>query len=303
MSWFKSIKEKLTKTSNAITNGIIGVFSNKKKINTETLESFEDMLLMTDIGPEMASELVDKLRLNKFNSEVSSDDIREFLHSEMSVALSLVEKPLDIKSKQKPQVIMLCGVNGNGKTTTAGKLAMQFRSQGLKVILGACDTFRVAAIEQLQEWGERSGCEVIVGEPNSDPASVCFRAFKQAIDLKADLLILDTAGRLHNKVDLMNELQKCVKVLQKLDQSAPHEIIMVVDSTTGQNAYNQITTFNSIINISGLIFTKLDSTAKGGIVIGAAKKYKIPIYAVGVGEKIEDLRKFNSKEFIDALLS
>jgi len=303
MSWFKSIKDKLTKTSSLITSGIISVFSGKKKINVETLEAFEDMLLMTDIGYEMASDLVAKLRANQFNAEVSSDDIKEFLYNEMSIVLSAVEKPLEITSGHKPRVIMLCGVNGNGKTTTAGKLAMQFRNQGLHVILGACDTFRVAAVEQLQEWGQRCECEVIVGAPNSDPASVGFRALKKAIDLKADILILDTAGRLHNKVDLMNELQKCVKVLQKLDQSAPHEIIMVVDSTTGQNAYNQITTFNNMINISGLIFTKLDSTAKGGIVVGAAKKYNIPIYAIGIGEKIEDLRQFNSKEFIDALLS
>jgi fused signal recognition particle receptor len=302
MSWFKSIKEKLTKTSHVITTGISSIFSHKKKINAETLEEFEDMLLMSDMGPEMASQLVQKLRDNKFNAEVSGDDIRDFLRNEISVVLSGVERSLEIIERKKPTVIMLCGVNGNGKTTTAGKLAMQFRNQGLNVMLGACDTFRAAAIEQLQEWGERVQCKVIVGAANSDPASVGFRALQEAIDLGVDVLILDTAGRLHNKVDLMNELQKCIKVLKKLDYSAPHEIIMVVDSTTGQNAYNQISTFNNIVNISGLIFTKLDSTAKGGVVVGAAKKYGIPIYAIGVGEKTEDLRAFNAKDFVDALL-
>lgn len=302
MSWFKSIKEKLTKTSTAITDGITNIFSSKKKINSDTLEDFEEMLLMSDIGPEMTTELVKKLKDAKFNSEVSSDDIKNFLRNEISNILIKVEKELIVKDKKKPIVIMLCGVNGNGKTTSAGKLAMQFKSQGLSVILGACDTFRAAAVEQLQEWGKRVDCKVITSSENSDPASVGFKAFQEAVDQNIDILILDTAGRLHNKTDLMNELQKCVRVLKKLDESAPHEIIMVVDSTTGQNAYNQIAAFNNIVQITGLIFTKLDSTAKGGVVIGIAKKYGIPIYSIGVGEKVEDLRKFNAKEFVDALL-
>lgn len=302
MSWFNSIKEKLTKTSSAITSGITGIFSSKKKVDAETLEEFEDMLLMSDMGPEIVGDLVKKLKNAKFNVEVTGDEIRDFLKDEIGQILSRVEKSLKIDNKQTPTVLMLCGVNGNGKTTTAGKLAMQFKNQGLSVMLGACDTFRAAAVEQLQEWGARAGCKVVVGNENSDPASVGFKAFQEAIDEKIDVLILDTAGRLHNKVGLMDELQKCVRVLKKLNESAPHEIIMVVDSTTGQNAYNQITTFNSIINISGLIFTKLDSSAKGGVVVGAAKKYGIPMYAIGVGEKVEDLREFNSKEFVDALL-
>lgn len=302
MSWFKSIKDKLTKTSTAITNGITSIFSSKKRVDAETLEEFEEMLLMSDMGPEMATELVKKLKDAKFNSEVSGDDVRDFLRSEIGNILTKVEKELVVKDKKQPTVIILCGVNGNGKTTTAGKLAMQFKAQGLSVMLGACDTFRAAAVEQIQEWGKRVDCRVITGSENSDPASVGFRAFQEAIDQKVDVLILDTAGRLHNKTDLMNELQKCVRVLEKLDESAPHEIIMVVDSTTGQNAYNQITTFRSIVQITGLIFTKLDSSAKGGVVVGAAKKYGIPIYSIGVGEKVEDLRKFNAKEFVDALL-
>ena len=302
MSWFKSIKEKLTKTSSAITGGISSIFSSKRKIDSETLEEFEDMLLMSDMGPEIASELVKKLKDTKFNQQVTGDEVKEFLKGEISQILSRVEGSLKIEKKDSPTVIMLCGVNGNGKTTTAGKLAMQFKHQGLTVMMGACDTFRAAAVEQLEEWGKRVGCKVIVGSENSDPASVGFKALQEAIDGKVDVLILDTAGRLHNKVGLMDELQKCVRVVKKVDESAPHEIIMVVDSTTGQNAYNQITTFNSIVNISGLIFTKLDSSAKGGVVVGAAKKYGIPIYGIGVGEKVEDLREFNSKEFVDALL-
>ncbi len=302
MSWFKSIKEKLTKTSNIIASGITNIFSGKKRVDFETLQEFEEMLLISDMGPEIAIYLVKRLKDVKFNSEVSCDYIRDFLKFEINNILTKVEKKLTITNNQKPYVIILCGVNGNGKTTTAGKLAMQFKNQGLSVILGACDTFRAAAVEQIQAWGKTVDCRVITGNENSDPASIGFRAFQEAIDQKADVLILDTAGRLHNKTDLMNELQKCVKVLKKLDESAPHEIIMVVDSTTGQNAYNQISTFNSIIPISGLIFTKLDSSAKGGVIVGSAKKYGIPIYAIGVGEKVEDLREFNSKEFVDALL-
>jgi fused signal recognition particle receptor len=302
MSWFKSIKEKLSKTSSAIASGITSIFSSKKKLDSETLEEFEDMLLMTDMGPEIASELVKKLKDTKFNLEVTSDYVREFLQSQILEVLEKSEKKLQLDNSKKPTVIMLCGVNGNGKTTTAGKLAMQFRNNGLSVMLGACDTFRAAAVEQLQEWGEKVQCKVVVGNENSDPASVGFRAFQEAIDLGIDVLILDTAGRLHNKTDLMNELQKCVRVLKKLDESAPHEIIMIVDSTTGQNAYSQIATFNSMVNITGLIFTKLDSSAKGGIVVGAARKYNIPIYGIGLGEKVEDLREFNSKEFVEALL-
>jgi fused signal recognition particle receptor len=302
MSWFKSIKEKLSKTSSAITSGILSVFSSKKKVDAETLQDFEDMLLMTDMGPEMTDDLVKKLKDSKFDLEVTSDDIREFLKGEILEILRKSEKKLELGNRKKPTVIMLCGVNGNGKTTTAGKLAMKYRNDGLTVMLGACDTFRAAAVEQLQEWGEKVQCKVVVGSENSDPASVCFRAFQEAIDLGIDVLILDTAGRLHNKTNLMNELQKCVRVLKKLDESAPHEMIMIVDSTTGQNAYSQISTFNSMVNITGLIFTKLDSSAKGGIVVGASKKYNIPIYGIGIGEKVEDLREFNSQEFIEALL-
>lgn len=300
MSIFKSIKAKITKASDAITRGLSNIFYSKKKLDLNTLEEFEELLLMTDMGPEVATELVSKLKTAKFDSEVTIEDVKQFLHVEILSLLAAFEKSLVVT--HRPTVIMLCGVNGNGKTTTAGKLAMQFKNQGLSVMLGACDTFRAAAVEQLQEWGKKAHCEVITGQQNADPASVGYIALQKAIETGTDVLILDTAGRLHNKADLMNELQKSIRVLRKLDDKAPHEIIMVVDSTTGQNAYNQIATFKEMVNISGLIFTKLDSTAKGGIIIGAAKKYSIPIYAIGVGEAVEDLQEFNAKEFVDSLL-
>lgn len=302
MSWLQSVKKKLIKTSNAISHSIASVFQSGKKIDLQTLSDFEDMLLMSDMGPEIATEFVNKLRTFKFNSTMNEDDIKEFLRDEIFSVIQNYEKEINLISGNGTQVIMLCGVNGNGKTTTAGKLAMQFKDCGMSVMLGACDTFRAAAVEQLQEWGHRASCEVITGSANSDPASVGYRALEAAQKSNIDVLILDTAGRLHNKTNLMHELQKCVNVLQKLDQSAPHEILMVVDSTTGQNAYNQISTFKEIIPISGLIFTKLDSSAKGGVVIGSVKKYGIPICAIGVGEGIHDLTQFNARDFSKAII-
>jgi fused signal recognition particle receptor len=303
MSWIKSIKDKFVKTSNALSDGISKIFTGKIKLDGEKLQELEDFLLMSDMGHEIASDFIKNLKAKKFEHDISFDEIKNLLKEEIANILITNEKPLDInKHQKKPVVLMLCGVNGNGKTTTAGKLAMQFKNKNLKVMLGACDTFRAAAVEQLQEWGKRVGCSVITGDQNADPASVGYRAFVEAKEQDVDILILDTAGRLHNKTNLMDELQKCVRVLQKIDSAAPHEIIMVVDSTTGQNAYNQISTFKQIVAITGLIFTKLDSTAKGGVVVGATKKYNIPVYAVGVGERIEDLLEFNAKDFAKSII-
>ena len=303
MSWLKKVKDKLIKTSSALTNGVVNLFSSGKKIDLTTLQDFEEFLLLSDMGPEIASDFVNSLKNKRFQDILSTEDIKAFLQEEIINVLLPVEKTFDIKKHgKKPAVIMLCGVNGNGKTTSAGKLAMQLKIQGMSVMLGACDTFRAAAVEQLQQWGERVDCQVIVGDQDSDPASVGYRAFLAAKENDIDVLILDTAGRLHNKTDLMNELQKCVRVLKKIDQDAPHEIIMVVDSTTGQNAYNQIATFKNVVSITGLIFSKLDSSAKGGIIVGSAKKYGIPIYAIGVGESVDDLINFDAREFTKAIL-
>ncbi len=303
MSWLKSIKDKFIKTSNVLSDGISKIFTSSRKIDNKTLEEFEEFLLMSDMGPEIASVFVNNLKAQKFNDVLTHEEIQNFLREQIEMILEPASKNLDLMQKHdKPFVIMLCGVNGNGKTTTAGKLAMQFKNQGMSVMLGACDTFRAAAVEQIQAWGDKIGCEVITGDHNSDPASVGYKALLQAKEDQIDVLIIDTAGRLHNKSDLMNELHKCVKVIKKIDQDTPHEIIMVLDSTTGQNAYNQISTFKDIIPITGLIFTKLDSSAKGGIIVGAAKKYNIPIYAIGVGEKVEDLIQFNAKDFAKSII-
>ncbi len=303
MGWLNSIKDKFVKTSNVLSNGISKIFSGSRKIDNKTLEEFEELLLLSDMGPEITSMFVNNLKNQKFDDVLTHEEIQRFLQEQIEIILEPFSKSIDLmQDHHKPLVIMLCGVNGNGKTTTAGKLAMQFKNQGMSVMLGACDTFRAAAVEQLQAWGDKVGCEVVTGDQNSDPASVGYRALLKAKEQQIDVLILDTAGRLHNKSDLMNELQKCVRVIKKIDQDTPHEIIMVLDSTTGQNAYNQISTFKEIVPITGLIFTKLDSSAKGGVIVGAAKKYNIPIYAIGVGEKVEDLIEFNAKDFAKAII-
>jgi fused signal recognition particle receptor len=303
MGWLKSIKDKFIKTSNVLSDGISKIFTSGRKIDNKTLEEFEEFLLMSDMGPEIASIFVNNLKTQRFNDELMHEEVESFLREQIMNILGPLSRKLDVlKQHDKPFVIMLCGVNGNGKTTTAGKLAMQFKNQGMSVMLGACDTFRAAAVEQIQAWGDKIGCEVITGDHNSDPASVGYKALSQAKEQKVDVLILDTAGRLHNKSDLMSELQKCVRVIKKIDPDTPHEIVMVLDSTTGQNAYNQISTFKDIVPISGLIFTKLDSSAKGGIIVGAAKKYNIPIYAIGVGEKVEDLIEFSPEDFAKSII-
>ncbi len=306
MSWFQKLKQKLVKTSSSLSDGIINIFHNKT-LDAALLEEFEDLLLTSDMGQEIAKNFVTELKKSKFHKSVTALEIQEFLQEQIAKTLTPIAQPLDLqkhlRTGNKPVVILLCGVNGNGKTTTAGKLGTQLQQSGLNVILGACDTFRAAAVEQLEIWGSRINIPVIVGHPNSDPASVAYQALQQAKNDNVDVLILDTAGRLHNKTNLMDELQKCVRVLKKLDTNAPHEIIMVVDSTTGQNAYSQISTFNNIVPITGLIFTKLDSTAKGGVIVGVAQKYKIPIYAIGIGEKIDDLQPFNPLDLARSIVS
>ncbi len=303
MSWFQKLKQKLTKTSTSITAGITSIFNNRK-LDEKTLEEFEDLMLMSDMGPEVAAAFVRELKKSKFHKSVTTSEVQEFLYDQITTTLTPISRQLNIAKYaiSKPAVIMLCGVNGNGKTTTAGKIGMQLKEQGLKVMLGACDTFRAAAVEQLQEWGKRINAPVVAGAINSDPASIAYQSLQQARENDADVLIIDTAGRLHNKTNLMDELQKCVRVLKKLDESAPHEVIMIVDSTTGQNAYTQISTFDSIIPITGLIFTKLDSTAKGGIIVGVAQKYNIPVYAIGIGEDVMDLQPFNPSDLAKSIV-
>lgn len=299
---FKKIKHKLTKSSSKISEGLNHIFT-KKKIDEEVLEELEELLITCDMGIKTASGIVDELRQQKFNKEISIDDLKEVLSGIIYEKIRKSEQTLEINDKLKPQVILFTGVNGSGKTTTIGKIAKNLKEQNKKVLMGACDTFRAAAVDQLGVWADRIGCDIV--EPNQegeDPASVAYRSIEKAQDENYDVLLLDTAGRLHNKKNLMEELKKVTKVLNKKDISAPHNTILVLDATTGQNARNQFTTFKEFIDISGVIMTKLDGTAKGGILVSIADEFKIPIHAVGVGEKEDDLREFNAKDFVDGVV-
>jgi fused signal recognition particle receptor len=296
------IKNKLTKTSGYISSGISTIFKSKK-LDYATLEELEDILLTSDIGVEASKEIIHNLKSKKFDREISDNEIKEFLSNELYQILLPCQKTLEIKENLKPQIIIFNGVNGVGKTTTIGKIAKQLTSLNKKVMIAACDTFRAAAASQLEVWAQRSNCLIIKADKEGgDPASVAYQALSEAKKLGIDVLLIDTAGRLQNKQNLMDELKKINQVLRKIDSSAPHENILVLDATTGQNTKNQLEIFDKMVNISGLIITKLDGSAKGGILIALAKKFTKPIYAIGIGEQIEDLQEFDAKEFAKNLV-
>jgi len=301
MSWLKKLKSGLSKSSEKITEGISGIFT-KRKIDDEMLEELEDLLIMADIGASTSSKIVAEFSKGRFDKEISEEEVKEALAEQIATILEPVTKPLNISESSSPHVIIMVGVNGNGKTTTLGKLAEQYKKDGKKIMLAACDTFRAAAVEQLSVWGERSGCKVIKGEPNADPASVAYSALEAAKNEDADVLLIDTAGRLQNKSGLMEELAKIARVLKKIDENAPHDTVLVLDATTGQNAHSQAETFGEIANISGIIVTKLDGTAKGGVVVALAEKFKLPLHAIGVGEGINDLQHFDADDFARSLM-
>ncbi|NBX02545.1 MAG: signal recognition particle-docking protein FtsY [Alphaproteobacteria bacterium] len=301
MSFFAKLKSGLSKTSGKLGGGITDIFT-KKKLDDDSIESLEELLIEADLGVKMAGELCAKLAKQKFEKDISAQEVHEFLAGEIAATLAPYAVPIEIDRAKKPEVIVMVGVNGNGKTTTIGKLASQFKGQGLSVMLAAADTFRAAAVEQLMVWGQRSGIPVVSGAHESDPASVAFRAYEQARASGADVLLIDTAGRLQNKSNLMDELVKITKVLKKIDESAPHRIILVLDATTGGNALSQVQTFKEMVAINGLIVTKLDGTAKGGVVVALAKQCHLPIHAIGVGEGIADLSTFEPSDFARNLL-
>lgn len=301
MSLLNNLYKGLLKTSSRFSSEIKNIFSVKKKLDKSNLDKLEELLISMDIGHKTSQLLINKLANIKFDKEVEYGTITQQLMNEIEVILNPVVQPLILNNK--PHIIMVCGVNGNGKTTTIGKLAYKYKEVGKSVMLVACDTFRAAASEQLHVWAERSHCSIITGEHGADPASVAYKGVSQAQKDNIDVVLIDTAGRLQNNVNLMEELAKIQKVIKKLDETAPHDVVLVLDATTGQNAYSQLEAFNKMVNITGLIVTKLDGTAKGGVVVGLANTYKIKLYAVGVGEGIEDLREFTSKEFIEALFN
>lgn len=301
MNWLSKLKAGLSKTSNKIVNSIDDLF-NKRKLDQETALELEDILISTDIGADNAHRIVKELvEKNRFSKEISEKEIRENLAEIITKLLSPIDNH-SISFNSKPKIFLMSGVNGNGKTTSIAKLANFYKSQGLKISLAACDTFRAAAVEQLQVWAKYLNIEIITGEENSDPASVAYKAVKLAIENKVDLLMIDTAGRLHNKDNLMAEFSKIIKVIKKIDQDISLEVILVLDATTGQNALIQLEKFHEIAPLSGIIMTKLDGTAKGGILVAIAQKYQIPVIALGVGESIDDLRPFKADDFAKALV-
>ncbi len=295
MSFLSKLKSGLSKTSGKLGSGITGIFT-KRKLDNASLEELEELLIEADLGAALAAELTAEFSKNRFDKNIEANEVREFLAEKISNILHPYATPLTTGNWPLTTIIMV-GVNGNGKTTTIGKLASKFKNEGKKVMIAAADTFRAAAVEQMQEWGKRADIEVITGAFQVDPASVAFNAYERARAEKADILFIDTAGRLQNKSNLMAELQKIIKVIKKIDESAPHHIIQVLDATTGQNAISQVTAFKEMVNVTGLIITKLDGTAKGGIVVALARQTKLPIHAIGIGEAIDDLDAFKPADF------
>ena len=300
-SWFSRLKEGLSASSNKVVSGITGIFT-EKRLDEETLEQLEDLLISSDLGVNVASRLIKTLSEHKFDKQVSDREVRETFAKDIELILEPVAKPILIEQSLKPHVILVCGVNGSGKTTTIGKLAQQWKAEGKSVCLAAGDTFRAAAIEQLKVWGERTQTPVIIQPQGTDPAAVAYDAIKKSIDDNHDVLIIDTAGRLQNRAELMDELAKIVRVIQKTLPEAPHNCLLVLDGTVGQNAHSQVATFKEMVNITGLIVTKLDGSARGGIIVALAEKFALPVHAVGVGEAIEDLRAFDPKIFAQSLM-
>jgi len=272
----------------------------RRALDDDMLEQLEELLISADMGVDTALRVTANMAEGRFGKRLSSDEIKQLLAAEITRVMEPVAKPLPIYSK-RPQVVLVVGVNGSGKTTTIGKLASQFRAAGKNVVIAAGDTFRAAAVEQLQVWGDRAGVPVLTAPEGSDPASLAYDAMTKAQEDGADLLMIDTAGRLQNRADLMEELAKIVRVIRKKDETAPHNTLLVLDATTGQNALSQVETFRKISDVSGLVMTKLDGTAKGGVLVALADKFGLPIHAIGVGEQIDDLAPFDPEEFAAAL--
>lgn len=291
-SWTERLFGGFKKTSERLSENLAEVVS-KAKLDDATLDDVEDALIMSDLGPSAAARIRAKLKEQRFGLELSEAELKQAVADEIADILRPVAKPLDIVAFPRPQVILTIGVNGSGKTTTIAKLAHLFQEDDYGVMLAAGDTFRAAAIGQLKTWAERVGAPIITGPEGGDPASIVFDAVKAATDQGIDALIVDTAGRLQNKSELMDELAKIRKVLGRLNPEAPHDVILVLDATNGQNALAQIDVFKEVAGVTGLIMTKLDGTARGGVLVQAAEQYGLPIHAIGVGEKIDDLRPFD----------
>lgn len=301
--WLSRLRGGLGKSSSRIADGISSVFGGgKRRLDDDALEELEEILITADLGPATAAGLIAELAKRKFDQELSEEEIRQEFATDIAAILEPVAKPLEVDPAHKPHVVLVVGVNGSGKTTTIGKLARNQRDAGRSVMLAAGDTFRAAAIDQLKIWADRTGCEIVAREPGADAAGLAFDALKQAQDGGHDLLLIDTAGRLQNKKELMEELAKIVRVIRKIDESAPHDVLLVLDATVGQNAHSQVEVFRDIAEVSGLIVTKLDGTARGGVVVSLAEKFGLPVHAVGVGESAEDMRPFAAQDYARSLM-
>ena len=299
--FFNRLKDGLSRSTQKLGGGITAVFT-RRKLDDAALEELEELLIGADLGTEAAARVIAAFRRSRFGKEVTDAEIKESLAEEVAAILRPVARPLELDPAKKPHVVLVVGVNGTGKTTTIGKLAQFWREQGIRPMLVAGDTFRAAAVEQLQVWGERTGCPVIAGPPNADAAGLAFDALARAQAERADVLLIDTAGRLHNKSVLMDELAKIIRVMRKQDPSAPHSVLLVLDATTGQNAIQQVKVFKELVAVTGLIVTKLDGSARGGIVVALAESFGLPVHAVGVGEQAADLRPFNAMDFARGLV-
>ncbi len=299
-SWFQRMREGLARSSRELTGNIAGVFT-KRKLDDDTLQDLEDVLIRADLGLETALRVTDSLASSRYGKDVSDTEVRAVMAAEVEKVLTPVALPLELDLSHKPHVILVVGVNGTGKTTTIGKLAAKLTAGGLSVMLAAGDTFRAAAIEQLKIWGERTRSPVVASKLGADAAGLAYDAFEKAKEAGSDVLIIDTAGRLQNKAELMAELEKIVRVLGKLDPEAPHTVLQTVDATTGQNALSQVEIFRNVAGVNGLVMTKLDGTARGGILVAIAAKHRLPVYFIGVGEQVDDLEPFSASEFARAI--
>jgi fused signal recognition particle receptor len=299
-SWWRRLSSGLKRTSSSLGSAVADLVT-KRKLDSAMLEDIEDVLLRADLGTEVAARIAKAVGVGRYDKSISADDVKTVVASEVEKVLAGVAKPLEIDAAQKPFVILVVGVNGSGKTTTIGKLAAKLSAEGRKVMLAAGDTFRAAAIEQLKIWGERTKSPVIAGAQGSDSASLAFNALTAAREGRLDVLLIDTAGRLQNKAELMNELEKVVRVIRKVDASAPHAVLLVLDATVGQNALSQVEAFHRTAGVTGLVMTKLDGTARGGILVALAERHKLPVHFIGVGEGIDDLAPFTAPDFARAI--
>lgn len=299
-SWFQRLASGLKRSSDQLTGGIAAVFT-KKRLDQAMLDELEDILIQADFGIDMAASVTEALRRDRFDRDISTDEVRAVLAAEVQKVLGPVAKPLTVDGA-KPFVILMVGVNGSGKTTTIGKLSSLLRAEGKSVLLAAGDTFRAAAIEQLQVWGQRTGAEVVTRPAGSDASGLAFDAMTEAKAKGSDVLIIDTAGRLQNRDELMGELEKIIRVIKKVDPTAPHATLLTLDATTGQNALNQVEIFGRRAGVTGLVMTKLDGTARGGILVAIAKKYALPVHFIGVGEGVDNLEPFAAEDFARAIL-